>query len=84
MRVFQKGKKKIYRDLNVYHLIKRLNQLENITFFQNKTSKLQYWLNKHAKQNVIDCDIDSNSDNLSSDEILDARREQVEMWFKKH
>ena len=31
-RIYNKGEKRIYRDLNVYHLIKRVNQLENVTY----------------------------------------------------
>lgn len=84
MRAYRRGKKKIYKDLNVYHLIKRLNQLENITYFQSKMSGFSTWVNKHSGANVIDVDEENYQDFNSSDENFDEKRKHVQQWFLKY
>ena len=37
-RVFDKGEKKIFKDLNVYHLLKRLNKLESTVYLSQDVS----------------------------------------------
>ena len=83
-RVFQKGKNKIFRDLNVYHMIRRLTQLENVTALQcSQSSNFPQWVHKHSGGNVLNCDHDDQSDHCSSEEY-NEHREKIRGWYQKY
>ena len=51
-------------------MVKRLNQLNMITYQTGQISKKSKWINMHTKYNVIDLDEDTNTEgDATSEEI---------------
>lgn len=56
IRMFEKGKRRLYNNLNILKMMKRINELTLIVYQYNLKNVNNHWALKHDDCNVINCD----------------------------
>lgn len=80
-----RGQKRVYKEMNIFHVVKRLNQVIELLKERGMVTRRSMWLINHSHKNVIDCDdedllnqqssctsedIDKTDDNNQNDEYF--------------
>lgn len=54
--LWRRGRKKLYKDLNIFHVVNRVNYIMMLLKQTGKLTQRSFWMNNHLDKNVINCD----------------------------
>ena len=74
------GKRKLFKDMNLYQIIRRLNLIENMIYEYGMADRSAYWVNKHLPRNIVHCDDPDANHSGSSDDHHNETLEQTINW----
>lgn len=70
---YERGQKRVYKEMNIFHVVKRLNHIIELLKEQGLITRRSMWLINHSSKNVINCDDDEESElTCTSDDQVDG------------